>query len=118
MEANWKPAVPGPKIPARSLAGSPNHGFKPPSATPVMGTGAKQCWELQGQGFVSVQGMDVQGREGAVLIFVLLVFPSDHQDPSLGFCSVPKPATNSPVTQARPAATPGHISAKTKMFPK
>lgn len=50
-KANWRPAVPGSKIPATALAGSPNHGFKPPSATPAMGTGAKECWELQGQGF-------------------------------------------------------------------
>lgn len=50
-KASWRPAVPGSKIPATALAGSPNHGFKPPSATPAMGTGAKECWELQGQSF-------------------------------------------------------------------
>lgn len=50
-KANYKPAVSGLRSAAGALTGSPSHGFKPPSATPVMGMEAEGCWELQPQGF-------------------------------------------------------------------
>lgn len=105
-EANWKPAVPGPKIPARTLAGSPNHGFKPPSATPAMGTGANQCWELQRQGFAGAlcrcKGWIRKDVKVLSEFLCFWMFPSDHQDPLTWLLLSPQTA---PVTQPRP----GHI---------